>query len=175
MVFLQILDFPFHKFEHEIIGVPWAFKVGVTFWAWWSAEFHGGNYIQCNVGVTSSVSCINFPTDFPIFPWIFRFSHEFSRGFFRDPREPREASRRFEPRPSTLGVKRWAQPAWRRQGSILGYIIMVPMDWTKISYIQIGDICDWTMDIFRMMVFDGFWWLMMVNDGKWWLMVIHGG
>ena len=33
MVFLQILDFPFHKFEHEIIGVPWAFKVGVTFWA----------------------------------------------------------------------------------------------------------------------------------------------
>ena len=29
---LQILDFLFHKFEHEIICVPWAFKVGVTFW-----------------------------------------------------------------------------------------------------------------------------------------------
>ena len=58
MVFLQILDFPFHKFEHEIIGVPWAFKVGVTFWAWWSAEFHGGKHIRCNVGVTLSVSCM---------------------------------------------------------------------------------------------------------------------
>ena len=54
---LQILDFLFHKFEHEIIGVPWAFKVGVTFWTWWSAEFHGGKHVQCNVGVTSSVSC----------------------------------------------------------------------------------------------------------------------
>ena len=31
---LQI-GFPFYKFEYEIIGVPWAFKV--------SAEFHGGS------------------------------------------------------------------------------------------------------------------------------------
>ena len=37
---LQI-GFPFYKFEYEIIGVPWVFKV--------SAEFHGGKYIQCNL------------------------------------------------------------------------------------------------------------------------------
>ena len=56
---LQILDFAFkcHKFEHEIICVPRAFKVGVTFWTW-NAEFHGGKHIQCNVGLSSSLSCM---------------------------------------------------------------------------------------------------------------------
>ena len=64
----------------------------------------------------------NFPMDFPISPWIFRCSHGFSPGFSGTPGSPSFETFRAI-RPSTLGVKRWAQPAWRRQGSILGDIV----------------------------------------------------